>query len=61
MSKIETREEWYRANDCSHAHCPFECEHPQPFVDEEELLCGRCWFKFGERTIMIPCIPEICD
>lgn len=54
--------EWYAANDCDHAHCPEGCEHPQPTVNTlGELICGRCWFKFGEKTLMVACKPDICE
>ena len=57
-----TKAEWYAKHGCRHAHCPHECEHPQPFVDDDGvLLCGRCWFKTGERTKMIPCAVGICE
>lgn len=52
---------WYLARGCGHAHCPFGCEHPQPFLIEGVLLCGRCWFKERLRTPMIPCGPEVCE
>jgi hypothetical protein len=53
--------EWCEAGGCTHAHCPDDCPHPQPFVAPDgRLLCGRCWFKYGEETEMIPCTPEIC-
>lgn len=52
---------WYRLNGCSHAHCPYGCQHPQPFMHNGALVCGRCWFKDGERTLMDPCTLEVCD
>jgi hypothetical protein len=44
-----------------HYHCPEECEHPQPFILGELLLCGRCWFRDGELTPMVECSPEVCE
>ena len=59
-----------------HAHCPEGCEHPQPFRASllpeyaaefphltpgvEVELCGRCWHRFHEATVMVPCTPETC-
>jgi sugar phosphate isomerase/epimerase len=50
-----------------HMHCPRGCEHPQPFYDPAgfgpptfELICGRCWFCEGRRTVMVACTPETC-
>lgn len=58
----EAKARWYRTNNCSHAHCPFACEHPQPMLgDNGTLLCGRCWFVEQRLTIMQPCIPGVCD
>lgn len=34
-----------------HAHCANnDCEHPQPFVDGEQLRCGACGGP------MVPCV-----
>jgi hypothetical protein len=57
-----TRADWYRQHGCTHAHCPYECEHPQPILDEDtgELFCGRCWFIEQQRTLMVPCTEKIC-
>ena len=52
---------WYSQYDTDHAHCPYNCEHPQPFMNEEDLICGRCWFVDCIRSVMIPCIPSTCD
>jgi hypothetical protein len=54
---------WCEAHGCTHAHCPFDCEKPQPVYDWKagELLCMRCWVKDGVRTVMVPCVPEVCD
>jgi len=59
-----------------HSHCPFWCDHPQPFkaiLKETELhnfpeiipnieheFCGKCWHIDGILSIMVPCTPEIC-
>lgn len=45
----------------SHYHCQWDCEHPQPFVKDSIYVCGRCWFKDGITSPMIPCVPGICD
>lgn len=58
---LMTKREWYEKHGCTHAHCPHECEHPQPLLDGDELLCGRCLILCGERSAMIPCTPETCD
>lgn len=52
---------WYRAHGCDHAHCPYDCEHPQPFFWEGKLVCGRCWFVDCMVTEMVPCVPEVCE
>lgn len=56
-----TTQLWYKYYGCTHAHCPYECEHPQPFIHNNELVCGRCWFLCNQRTLMIPCTPAICE
>lgn len=44
-----------------HSHCPYGCEHPQPFVHEGKEYCGRCWFVYKIGLVeMIPCTPETC-
>jgi hypothetical protein len=43
-----------------HYHCPQGCEHPQPFIVGELLVCGRCYFKHDDLTPMDPCSPETC-
>lgn len=53
--------EWYTAHNCTHAHCPGDCEHPQPFILDDKLVCGRCYFKYDEVVEMIPCTPQVCD
>lgn len=56
-----TYSEWCAERGCEHAHCPMECEHPQPFVDAVgRLLCGRCVHIEDRETEMIPCTPETC-
>lgn len=52
--------DWCRARDCDHAHCPNECEHPQPFVIADRLFCGRCYFEAQKLVDMLPCGPEMC-
>lgn len=44
-----------------HYHCPYDCEHPQPFEADGVLYCGRCWFVCRELTVMVLCTPETCD
>ena len=43
-----------------HYHCPHGCEHPQPFIVGELLLCGRCYFVEDCLTVMVPCVPDLC-
>ena len=58
---MKSYRDWCAARNCSHAHCPNDCDHPQPFVDYEGiLLCGRCWILNGLRTLMLPCNKETC-
>ncbi len=45
-----------------HAHCPYRCEHPQPFrLPDGRLVCGRCAILDDVLVEMIPCTPEICE
>lgn len=53
---IKTYDDWCKKYGISHGHCPYGCEHPQPFVRDEKLYCGRCWFKDGILTEI-----EICE
>jgi len=39
----------------NHYHCPISCEHPQPFITGELLLCGRCYFVDDQITPMVEC------
>lgn len=56
-----TEQDWYRDHNCSHAHCPDGCEHPQPFLaDDGRMLCGRCAVKYGEAVEVEPCSPLNC-
>lgn len=57
---IADYESWCDVFGCEHGHCPFDHEHPQPFVLEGVLYCGYCWFRNGEMTEMVPCRPENC-
>lgn len=52
---------WYVRNNCTHAHCPDDCEHPQPFMFNNRFICGRCYFKYNDIVEMIPCTPEVCE
>lgn len=52
---------WYEQHDCTHAHCPDGCEHPQPILIDGRMLCGRCLIRFGEEVEVIPCTPEHCE
>lgn len=56
-----TKEDWYKSNNCEHAHCPYECEHPQPMMDGHNLICGKCLNDSQILTKMIPCNPETCN
>ena len=51
---------WCRERNVTHAHCPHECEHPQPFMLDGKLVCGRCAIVCGEIVEMVPCTPEDC-
>jgi len=56
-----TYSEWCKAHGCDHAHCPYDCEHPQPFcLDDGRLVCGRCAIIDHEIVEMVPCTPEHC-
>lgn len=56
-----TEHDWYRIHNCSHAHCPLNCEHPRPFLDDRgRMLCGRC-AVYGAEMEMVPCSPETCE
>lgn len=55
--------EWLKSRDPSleaHAHCPFNHEHPQPFVENKVLYCGKCWHDDAQLTEMVLCTPEMC-
>jgi hypothetical protein len=52
--------EWCLLTGCKHGHCPYDCEHPQPFILDGRLLCGRCAAKDDELIDMIPCTLEDC-
>jgi hypothetical protein len=53
---------WYAERNCWHAHCPEDCEHPQPFLTSDgRLLCGRCWVMEQRVSEMIPCTPDACE
>jgi hypothetical protein len=55
LAARERRRAWYHRHGVHHAHCPEGCEHPQPFLDGGDLICGRCAIKEGVRSLMIPC------
>lgn len=62
MTLLLDYERWYEDNGCHHAHCPRDCEHPQPLLlDDGRLVCGRCALLDTELVEMIPCTPETCD
>lgn len=52
---------WCQERGCTHAHCPHDCEHPQPFMHEGKLVCGRCLIVCKVVTEMVPCVPGICE
>jgi hypothetical protein len=56
-----TPTEWYRQHGCTHAHCPHDCEHPQPFMLDGKFVCGRCACINHLRVEMVPCQPDICS
>jgi hypothetical protein len=58
---MTTYVEWCVANSCTHGHCPFDCEHPQPIVlDDGRCVCGRCLVIDKVITEMLPCVPAVC-
>lgn len=57
----EASKKWYVDNNCDHAHCPHHCEHPQPFLLDGVMVCGRCFFIEKVVTPVEPCNPAICD
>jgi hypothetical protein len=62
--KVASAEEyatWCAAHGCDHAHCPGECERPQPFVLEGVLYCGKHWFDDRTLLPMLPCREGVCD
>ncbi len=54
-------DKWYKENNCTHAHCPFRDEHPQPFIYKGVLVCGQCFHKRNTIVWMVPCDPETCE
>lgn len=61
LHSISKELEWYKLNNCTHAHCPFYHEHPQPFIIAKVLYCGKCWHDDKVLTKMVPCTPEVCE
>ena len=57
---VLARRVWYAAVGVTHAHCPDDCEHPQPFLLNGTMYCGRCWFVYKQLNPMIPCRPSAC-
>lgn len=57
---IKTYQDWCKVNNSSHAHCPNDCEHPQPFVVDGELYCGRCAVYENELIEMVACDIKTC-
>lgn len=56
-----TYAEWCKSKGVSHAHCPLDCDHPQPFPTMDgRLLCGSCWHVHDIVTEMLPCTPGVC-
>ena len=44
-----------------HSHCPYGCDHPQPFLDDMgQEWCGRCWNVKRTATRMVLCSDAIC-
>ena len=58
---IQTYDDWCREHGVDHGHCPFDCSHPQPFVLNGKLYCGRCEAVDNVLTEMVPCTPQVCD
>jgi hypothetical protein len=57
----QTYQEWCEQHGCDHAHCPHGCEHPQPFMHNGQLICGRCAFEDSSTVAMLPCTPHVCE
>lgn len=51
---------WSELHNCTHGHCPYGCEHPQPFMHKNKLICGQCAVMCNEILEMIPCDPNDC-
>jgi len=52
---------WYKEHNCDHAHCPRDCEKPQPSLIGNRLLCMKCYILEGIESEMAPCTPATCD
>ncbi len=51
---------WLARRGATHAHCPHECEHPQPYIYKGVLVCGVCHLHRGVISKMEPCVPGVC-
>lgn len=60
MSQLCAIEQWCVDRGADHAHCPLDCEHPQPILTVDGLICGRCAVIDGVVTLMEPCLPNTC-
>lgn len=58
---LDVYDQWCEDRGASHAHCPLECDHPQPFIHDGKLVCGCCLIMGGIVTEMVPCTPEVCS
>ena len=58
---MKTIKEWYEANNADHCHCGCGCDHPQPFIENGEAWCGRCWFVGNEKRRVDPCDGTRCE
>ncbi len=61
LTFMEQRALWEKRFGVTHAHCPEECEHPQPFfTDDGQFVCGVCAIMHKKLSPMVPCTPDTC-
>jgi hypothetical protein len=56
-----TYPDWCERHGVTHGHCPLDCEHPQPLLYRDKLVCGRCLILCRTVSEIVPCGPENCD
>ena len=61
LTFMEQRGMWEKRFGVTHAHCPEECEHPQPFfTDDGRFVCGVCAIMHKKLSPIVPCTPATC-